>query len=76
MAEQTKQKKPGFFSRVTKWARELRAECRKIVWPTRQQTISNTIIVLVSVLIVGIFIGVLDVIFGFGVQALLSSFAA
>ena len=54
----------------------LKSECRKIVWPTRQQTVNNTLVVIACVIMVGIFIWVLDIVFGFGVQTLLNAFAA
>ena len=72
MAEETKAKKPGLFARIGKWFRELESECRKIVWPTREQTINNTLVVLASVVIIGIFIWVLDIVFGLGIQTLLT----
>ena len=76
MAEETKVKKPGLFARIGKWFRELKSECRKIVWPTRQQTVNNTLVVIASVVVVGVFIWVLDIVFGFGIQSLLAHFAA
>ena len=76
MAEETKAKKPGFFARIVKWFRELKSECRKIVWPTRRQTANNTLVVLACVVIIGIFIWIIDILFGYGVQMLLSTFAA
>ena len=76
MAEETKAKKPGFFARIGKWFRELKSECRKIVWPTRQQTVKNTLVVIACEVLVGICIWILDIVFGLGVQALLSHFAA
>ncbi len=76
MAEDTKAKKPGFVARAKKWFRELKSECRKIVWPTRQQTVNNSLVVLGCVLVVGVFIWVLDIVFGFGVETLLTHFAA
>ena len=76
MAEETKAKKPGFCARIGKWFRELKSECRKIVWPTRQQSVKNTLVVIACAVIVGIFIWILDIVFGLGVQALLSHFAA
>lgn len=76
MAEETKAKKPSVFKRIAKWFRELKSECRKIVWPTRQQTINNTMVVVACVILVGIFIWVVDLVFGFGIQMLLTRFAA
>ncbi len=76
MAEETKAKKPGLFARIGKWFRELKSECRKIVGPPRQQTVNNTLVVIASVIVVGVFIWVLDIVFGFGIQSLLAHFAA
>ena len=76
MAEETKAKKPGLFARIGKWFRELKSECRKIVWPTREQTVNNTLVVLASVVIIGIFIWGLAIVFGLGIQTLLAHTAA
>lgn len=42
------------------FARESHQEVRKVVWPTRQETIKTTGIVLLMVMIVAIFIWILD----------------
>jgi preprotein translocase subunit SecE len=39
---------------------ETRSELKKIVWPTPKQVVNNTIIVLLTILIVGAFIWALD----------------
>jgi len=75
MAEE-KVKKPGIGTRIAKWFRELKSECRKIVWPSRQQTINNTLVVAACVIAVGIIIWLLDLVFGIGINALLTHFAA
>ena len=41
------EKKPGFFARVGKWFRDMKSELKKVQWPTRKQTINNTLIVIV-----------------------------
>ena len=71
----SKAKKPSVFARAGKWFRELKAEMRKIVWPTRQQTINNMLVVIAAVLIVGIFVWVLDLIFGGVVAAVIGMLA-
>ena len=40
--------------------RDARIEVRKVVWPTRAETMQTTLIVLVIVLIMGIFLWLLD----------------
>ena len=71
----SKAMKPSVFARAGKWFRELKAEMRKIVWPTRQQTINNMLVVIAAVLIVGIFVWVLDLIFGGVVAAVIGMLA-
>ena len=47
--------------------RQVVAELRKVIWPTRRELVSYTWIVLVFVLIMGAYIGVLDFVFTRGV---------
>lgn len=53
-------KKPGLFARIGKWFRELKSELKKVQWPTAKQTVNNTLIVIVCVIVVGVFIWVFD----------------
>ena len=64
-------KKPGLFSRIGRFFKDLRGESKKVVWPTKQQTINNTGVVIACIVVVGAFIGVLDAIFTYGLQTLL-----
>ena len=59
-----KEKKPGFFSKVAKWFRDLRSEAKKVVWPSGKQVVNNTAIVILVVIVVCVFVALLD--FGFG----------
>jgi preprotein translocase subunit SecE len=42
------------------FARESAAEARKVVWPTRKETIQTTVIVIILVLIVSLFLALVD----------------
>ena len=42
------------------FAREVRSELRKVVWPTRQELIRYSIIVLVTLVVMTLFIAALD----------------
>lgn len=78
MAEAKKQEKEGFFrrtgKRISKWFREMRAELKKVVWPTKKQVLQNTVVVLISVLIIGVFIWIFDAISNLIVQWLIGLF--
>lgn len=47
-----------------------RTEVRKVVWPTRAETMQTTLIVAVLVVIVGLFLWLLDMFLSFGFQFL------
>lgn len=70
--DKNKGKKPGFFARTKKWFRDLKSEAKKIVWPTRKQTLNNSGIVIAAILVIGAFIWILDAIFNLGITALIT----
>ena len=70
-----KKAKPGVFARIGKWFKELKVELKKVVWPTRSQTINNTLIVIACVLVVGVFIWGFDALANAVVGALIKLFS-
>ena len=48
------------MNKVTKFLKEVQTELKKVVWPTRQQTIRLTGIVVGVSLVVGMYVGALD----------------
>ena len=69
-----KNAKPGFFARAGKWFRDMKSELKKVQWPTRKQTINNTLIVIACVIVVGIFIALFDFVAGEAIQLLIGAF--
>ena len=55
----------GFF-------KDARVEVRKVVWPTRQETLQTTIAVLFMVILVAIMLWLFDMLLGWGVSKLLA----
>jgi preprotein translocase subunit SecE len=55
--------------RLWRFFQDARTELRKVVWPTRRETLQTTLIVLVVVALVGVFLWLLDMLlqWGFGV---------
>ncbi|MFO7266340.1 MAG: preprotein translocase subunit SecE [Limnochordales bacterium] len=51
----------SFPARIGRYFREVRSELRKVVWPTRQELLTYTVVVLVTVAIVSLFLGVVDI---------------
>ena len=71
---ENKKSKPGVFSRIAKWLRELKSELKKVQWPTAKQTVNNTVIVILCVIIVGVFIWVFDALASGVIGAILNLF--
>ena len=71
-------KKANWFSRtfgkVAKYFRELRSELKKVVWPTYQQVLKNTLVVVACVVCIGLFIWLFDFVAEVGITALIGAF--
>ena len=69
-------KKKNWFARawgaICRYFRELRSELKKVVWPTPQQVLKNTLVVGACVLVIGVFIWLFDFIARLGVDGLIS----
>ena len=55
------------------FGREARMEVRKVVWPTRQETVQTTFMVIVAVIVIGIFLWLIDMVLAEAIQLLTSS---
>ena len=69
-------KKQNFIVRawgaICRYFRELRSDLKKVVWPTPQQVLKNTLIVLACVLIVGVFVLLFYFLARIGIYALIN----
>jgi preprotein translocase subunit SecE len=50
----------GKIGNTKQFISEARQELRKVTWPTRQQAISSTWVVIVVVFLIAIFLGIVD----------------
>ncbi len=48
------------FKRFRNFLSDVRAEFKKVTWPTREQTLKQTGVVLVIVAIIGVFLWIVD----------------
>ena len=65
-------KKPNVFARIKNWFVDMKAELKRVVWPSFKKIRTNTLIVLIFVLVVGAIIWILDWLFGLGMAALIT----
>ena len=68
--EKAEKKKPSLGARIGKFFREYKSELKKVVWATKEQTLNNFVLVIVSVVITSVCIGILDLVFNSGITAL------
>jgi preprotein translocase subunit SecE len=61
-AEKKKAEKKGPWQTVVQFLRDVRIEMKKVIWPSRQEVINYTLVVLVTVTVVSTFVLVLDLI--------------
>jgi len=64
-----KERRPGPIARTTTYVRQVVAELRKVIWPTRRELTTYTTVVLVFVAIMGVIVAIFDFAFGKAVLA-------
>ena len=51
----------GFLTRANEFIREVHAEFRKVTWPSRQELVNSTVVVIVVTVVLAFFLGGVDV---------------
>ena len=52
----------GFLGRAQEFVREVLAEFRKVTWPSRQELINSTVVVITVTVVISLFLGGVDVV--------------
>ena len=65
-----KVKKPGFFSKLGAWLKSCKSEMKKIVWASWSSVRSNSVMVLVTIIVISALIGLVDLLFSQGIVIL------
>ncbi|MBI3810766.1 MAG: preprotein translocase subunit SecE [Nitrospirae bacterium] len=52
----------GLLGRISEFFKDIKAELKKVTYPTRSETMGSTTVVLILVFIIGIFLSVLDMV--------------
>ena len=58
--EEMKEKVKVILQKITQFLKEAKVELKKVVWPTRKQTLASTAVVIIIVFIVSIYLGIVD----------------
>ena len=54
-------KRLNYLEQGIQFFREVKAELKKVTWPSRKQTIGSTVVVLILVMIISFFLGLVDI---------------
>jgi len=60
-----------FVTRIKEFVREVLAEFRKVTWPSRQQLVNSTAVVIVVTVVVAFFLGGVDIVLARIVEGIL-----
>ncbi|MBQ2940608.1 MAG: preprotein translocase subunit SecE [Clostridia bacterium] len=60
MAEE---KKGNIFKRIGRFFKDVKAELKKVTWPTKNQAVKNTVVVLIFLIVIGLFVFLIDSLF-------------
>ena len=60
-----------FLKRAQEFVREVVAEYRKVAWPSRQELINSTVVVIAVTVVVALFLGAVDVVLARVVERIL-----
>ena len=60
------------MQKINEYFKEIKAELKHVVWPSKNQTIFYTVIVIALSVLVAYFLGVFDFIFSQGLQKIIS----
>ncbi len=58
-------------NRLVQYVGESRDELRKVIWPTRRETVRNTVVVIIFSLVVAAFLGLADYVLNLGFERFL-----
>ncbi len=48
------------FEKIKAFLKDAAVELRKVSWPTRQETVNSTVVVIVLILLLGVFLAIID----------------
>ncbi len=51
----------GFVTRVREFSAEVLAEFRKVTWPSREELVNSTVVVIVVTVVLAFFLGGVDI---------------
>lgn len=63
-------KKKPFFTRIKDYFRGVKADLKKVTWPSKEQMKNNTVVIITFIILIGIFLFAFDSLFAWLVSLL------
>ncbi|MEI6580927.1 MAG: preprotein translocase subunit SecE [bacterium] len=60
------------MSKITEYFKDIKGELKHVIWPSRNQTMFYTVIVIALSVIIAYFLGIFDFIFSKGLEKIIS----
>ena len=60
--------------RTSQFYSDVRGEVKKVSWPSRDEVISTTVVVVAAVFFFGLYLGLVDYVLGMGLNGIMSYF--
>jgi preprotein translocase subunit SecE len=60
------------MSKITKYLEETKTELKHVIWPSRNQTLYYTLIVIILSVVIAYYLGIFDFIFSQGLQKIIT----
>jgi preprotein translocase subunit SecE len=67
-------KKVRWYKRLGPFLKEVRAEVKKVTWPSRNEVYSTTIVVILATIFFGVYLYIMDLIFSYAISNIESLF--
>jgi len=61
------------FEGAKQFLREVKTELKKVTWPSRRDTLAGTAVVLVTVFVLGFFLGIADSLLSYVIKSVLKT---
>ena len=57
------EKKGNIFKRIVRFFKDVKSELKRVTWPTKNQAVKNTVVVLLFLIVIGLFVFLIDLLF-------------
>lgn len=61
------------IEKAVKFLREVKVEVKKVTWPSRKEAMGGTVVVLITVFLVAVYLGVVDMLLSKIVRSIIKS---